>query len=247
MNILVVNDDGYQAEGLQLLVRALSPFGHVYVAAPKDHQSAKSHAITIRNRIETFLTEPLFGSMATLVVDGTPADATRLGLKVFNVDFDLVVSGINYGQNIARDILYSGTVAAAIEAKVLGVDAMAISAHNTKLPYLYDETIKLMDEILEAKLYEGPGILNINFPRETFTRPKGVKITKMGSRLQHAEFVKSERPDIYHIKSSIISYQEDEDSDVAAFDEGYISITPILVDQTDIKWMKQILDDSSSS
>jgi len=95
MNILVVNDDGYQAEGLSILVRALSPFGNVYVSAPKDHQSAKSHAITIRSRIETFLTEPIFGSSATLVVDGSPADATRLGLKVFNIDFDLVVSGIN--------------------------------------------------------------------------------------------------------------------------------------------------------
>jgi len=95
MNILVVNDDGYQAEGLSILVRALSPFGNVYVSAPKDHQSAKSHAITIRSRIETFLTEPIFGSTATLVVDGSPADATRLGLKVFNVDFDLVVCHIN--------------------------------------------------------------------------------------------------------------------------------------------------------
>lgn len=241
MNILVVNDDGYQAEGLGILVRALSPFGNVYVSAPKDHQSAKSHAITIKNRIETFLTEPLFGSTATLVVDGTPADATRLGLKVFNVDFDLVVSGINYGQNIAKDILYSGTVAAAMEAKVLGVDAIAISAHHTKLPYLYDETIKLMDEIIEAKLYEGPGILNINFPKETHPRPKGVKITKMGSRLQHAEFVKSERPDVYHIKSSIIHYQEDENSDVQAFDEGYISITPLSLVRTDDKWYKKIL------
>jgi 5'-nucleotidase len=241
MNILVVNDDGYQAEGLGILVRALQPFGNVYVSAPKDHQSAKSHAITIRSRIETFYTDPIYGSTATLVVDGTPADATRLGLKVFNVDFDLVVSGINYGQNIAKDILYSGTVAAAMEAKILGVDAIAISAHRTDLPYLYDETIKLFDEILEAKLQEGPGILNINFPKDTIPRPKGVKITKMGLRYQHAEFVKSERPDIFHIKSSIINYQEHEDSDVVAFDEGYISITPLLIDRTDYKQIKAIL------
>ncbi len=241
MNILVVNDDGYKAEGLGILVRALTPFGNVYVSAPKEHQSAKSHAITIKSRIETFMTEPIFGSAGTLVVDGTPADATRLGLKVFNVDFDLVVSGINYGQNIASDILYSGTVAAALEAKILGVDAIAISAHNTHLPYLYDETIKLMDEIIEAKLYEGPGILNVNFPRDTFPRPKGVKITQMGQRLQHAEFIKSERPDVYHIKSSIISYQEDVDSDVAAFDEGFVSITPLNINRTDFQRIKEIL------
>jgi 5'-nucleotidase len=242
MNILVVNDDGYQAIGLSILVRALAPFGNVYVSAPKDHQSAKSHAITIRSRIETFLTEPLFGSTATLVVDGTPADATRLGLKVFNVDFDLVVSGINYGANIAKDILYSGTVAAAYEAKILGVDAIAISAPNPNIPYLYDETIKLMDEIIEAKLYEGDGILNINFPKETYTRPKGVRITKQGMRLQHAEFIKSERPDIFHIQGSIINYQEDEMSDVIAFDEGFISITPLAIDRTDFKRLKTILE-----
>ncbi|HCB67243.1 MAG TPA: hypothetical protein DEP70_06880, partial [Acholeplasmataceae bacterium] len=203
---------------------------------------AKSHAITIRSRIETFLTEPIFGSSATLVVDGSPADATRLGLKVFNIDFDLVVSGINYGPNIAKDILYSGTVAAAMEAKILGVDAIAISAPHTKLAYLYDETIKLMDEIMETKLYEFDGILNINFPKESYTRPKGVKITSMGLRLQHAEFVKSERPDIFHIKSSIISYQEDVESDVLAYEDGYISITPLAIDRTDYKRIKEIMN-----
>ncbi|MDX9691304.1 MAG: 5'/3'-nucleotidase SurE [Acholeplasmataceae bacterium] len=241
MNILVVNDDGYQAPGLSILVRALAPFGDVYVSAPKDHQSAKSHAITIRSRIETFMSEPLFGSSATLVVDGTPADAVRLGLKVFNVDFDLVVSGINYGTNIAKDILYSGTVAAAIEAKVLGINAIAISAPHTNLPYLYDETIKLMDEIIEADLQEGEGILNINFPKDTYARPKGVKMTVMGKRLQHAEYIKSEKPDVFHIKGSIINYQEAENSDVTAYDEGYISITPIMVERTHHEWMKKIL------
>ncbi len=241
MNILVVNDDGYQAPGLKVLVRALAPFGTIYVSAPKGHQSAKSHAITVKSRIETFVIDPIANSKATLVVDGTPADSTRLGLKFFDVDFDLVVSGINYGQNIATDILYSGTVAAAKEAKTHGINAIAISAHSATLPYLYDETIKLMDEILESKIYEGDGILNINFPRKTFDKPKGVKITQMGKRLQRAEFIKSEKPDIYHIKSSIINYQEHPDSDVTAFDEGYISITPLSLDRTDYKKMKEIL------
>ncbi|MFA6801031.1 MAG: 5'/3'-nucleotidase SurE, partial [Acholeplasmataceae bacterium] len=159
MNILVVNDDGYEAEGLKLLVRALQPFGTIYVSAPKTHQSGKSHAITFNKRIETYFVDTIIGSKSSLVVDGTPADATRLGLKLFNVDFDLVVSGINFGANIAKDIFYSGTVAAALEAKILGVDAIAISAPNIELPYLYDETMKLMDEIIETKIYQGEGIL----------------------------------------------------------------------------------------
>ena len=245
MNILVVNDDGYQAEGLSLLVKSLAPFGNVYVSAPKSHQSAKSHAITIRSRIETFVTTPIFGSRGTLVVDGTPADAVRLGLKVFDVDFDLVVSGINYGANIAKDILYSGTVAAALEAKILGIDAIAISAPNPRIEYLYDETIKLFDEILETEIYKGKGILNINFPKETFPKPKGVKITTQGLRLQHAEFVKSEKADIFHIKGSIINYQEQPESDVTAFDEGFISITPLKVDRTDYKRIKEIMSEDN--
>lgn len=242
MNILVVNDDGYQAEGLKILVSALSPFGQVYVAAPKIQQSGKSQSISLKSRIETFITQPIPGSRETLVVDGTPADAVRLGLKIFNVDFDLVVSGINRGPNIAKDVFYSGTAGAAIEAKILGIDAIAISSPHTMPVYLYDETIKLMDEIIESELYVGSSILNINFPKETFAKPKGVKLTVQGKRFQHAEFIKSEKTDIYHIKSSIINYQEDEISDVTAYNDGYISITPIGLDRTDYKRLKELND-----
>jgi 5'-nucleotidase len=153
----------------------------------------------------------------------------------------LVVSGINYGANIAKDIFYSGTVAAAMEAKICGVDAIAISAPTIHLPYLYDETIKIMDEIIEEKLYEQPdGILNINFPKDSFLRPIGVKLTKQGLRLQHAEFVKSEKPDIYHINTSIINYMEDVDSDVNAYENGYISITPIKIDRTNHEMLEKL-------
>jgi len=242
MNILVVNDDGYKAPGLAILVRALQPFGNIYVSAPKTHQSGKSHAITFLNKIETFFTEPLVGSKETLVVDGTPADATKLGLSLFDIDFDLVVSGINDGVNMAKDVFYSGTVAAALEAKVLGVNAIAISAQHVDLPYLYDETIKLMDEIIETKTYKGDGILNINFPKSTFQKPLGVKITRQGLRLQTGIYIKSDKPDIYHIKGSVINYQEAEDSDVTAFEEGYISITPLQFDRTNYSRIKKLLN-----
>ncbi len=241
MNILVVNDDGYKAEGLALLVRALTPFGNLYVAAPKHHQSGMSQAITFNRRIETFMTDPLIGAKEMLVVDGTPADCVRLGLKLFDVDFDLVVSGINYGQNIAKDILYSGTVAAAFEAKILGVDAIAISAPRPDIDYLYDETIKIMDEIIETGIYHGDGILNINFPKIEFTKPKGVKITSQGERYQYAEYVKSETPDSYHVRSSIIQYEEADHSDVAAYETGYISVTPLKINRTDMAKIKDIM------
>ena len=241
MNILIVNDDGYQSKGLEILAKALNPFANVYVSAPKDHQSAKSHAITIKHKVETFMATPIQGSIETLVVDGTPADCTRLGLKLFNVDFDLVVSGINYGPNIAKDVIYSGTVAAAIEAKIANIPAIAISAPTVHLPYLYDECIKLFDELIESKIYEEiPGILNINFPKDTYQKPLGVKLTKQGLRYHHAEYIKSEKEGIYHVNYSLMNYLEDPMSDVKAYDEGYISITPLTLDRTCHQSLKKL-------
>ena len=242
MNILVVNDDGYQAEGLHLLVKALLPYANIYVSSPKTHQSAKSHAITIYSKIETFKTDTIFGAKEALVVDGTPADATRLGLKIFDVDFDLVVSGINHGVNLAKDVFYSGTVAAALEAKTLGVDAIAISAPNIKTDYLFDETVKLFDEIIETKVYQGEGILNINFPKTTYKKPVGVKVTRQGLRYQMAQYVPSEKPDVYHVKHSTVNYQEHLDSDFLAYEEGYISITPLQFDRTNYKRIEKMLN-----
>jgi 5'-nucleotidase len=237
MNILVVNDDGYEAPGLKVLVEALSRLKDttVFVSAPKDHQSAKSHAITIRRRIGTFEADPIPGSVRTFVVDGTPADATRLGLKVFD-DIDLVVSGINYGQNIAKDILYSGTVAAAWEAKVLGVNAIAISAPTPYLSYLPDETVRIFKWLLTNGYHEGSGILNINFPHDSHREPKGIRFTTQGQRFQRAEYVKSEHPDIFHIKSSLVGYKEAVTTDVEAYNSGYVSITPLTLERTDLSW-----------
>lgn len=234
MNILIVNDDGIQSEGIEILVRALTPYGRLYVSAPIDQQSAKSHAISISNRIEIRKHDLIPGTIATVAVVGSPADATRVGLKIFNTEFDLVVSGINNGVNIARDVLYSGTVAAAMEAKNHGINAIAFSADTLELDYLYDEVIKTIDEILENKLHEQEnGILNVNFPKQTHLKPKGVKYTILGNRYYHSEFIKDTKDNnVYFIKTSINQFQEHEDSDVRAYDEGYISITPLTLDRT---------------
>lgn len=234
MNILIVNDDGIESEGIEILVRALTPYGRIYVSAPMDQQSAKSHAISINNRIEIRPYDLIPGTMATVAVVGSPADATRVGLKIFNTEFDLVVSGINNGPNIARDVLYSGTVGAAMEAKSHGINAIAFSADTLELDYLYDEVIKTIDEILENKIHEQEsGILNVNFPKQTHLKPKGVKYTILGNRYYHSEFIKdTKNNDIYFVKTSINQFQEHEKSDVRAFEEGFISITPLSLDRT---------------
>lgn len=234
MNILIVNDDGIKSKGLEILARALVPYGKVYVSAPAQEQSAKSHAITLASTIKIKDVPLIPGSMRSIEVYGSPADATRAGLNLFNVNFDLVVSGINNGPNIAKDILYSGTVGAAKEAKIYGVHAIAISADGLDLPYIYDEAIKTLGEIIENKMYEIDGILNVNFPKFTFEKTKGVLITTQGRRYYHSEMIKkNEKEDLYYLKGSINQYQEEEHSDVWAFNNGYVSITPLTLDRTD--------------
>lgn len=233
MNILVVNDDGYEAKGIEILVKALSQFGDVYVSAPKIGQSGKSQAITIRQKIKVEHVTPISGSIDTIAVDGYPADAVSIGLKAFDVDFDVCVSGINYGHNIATDVFYSGTVGAAREAKFMGIPSIAISAANPNLTYLLDETITLMDEVFTHQLHMGDYVLNINFPTERHKKPKGVRITTLGRRLQYSDYIKASNEEAYHPKHSINYVVEKEDSDVIAVNEGFISLTPLSLDITD--------------
>lgn len=242
MNILIVNDDGVFAEGLSILVKAASHHGNVYVAAPKNEQSAKGSSITIKGPIMIEEIEPLFGSTRTIMIDGTPSDAVRAGVKIFDQEFDLVLSGVNNGVNLATDVHYSGTVSAAFEASLMGFHAIAFSAHDINLPYIYDETVKLLDEIIENQLYKGTAVLNINYPHQMFKKVLGTKITKLGLRIQRSEYVKSDKPNLYHLVGSSINFKEDELSDMAAFNEGYVSITPLQFDRTDYKKIKTTLE-----
>ncbi|HKL95475.1 MAG TPA: 5'/3'-nucleotidase SurE [Haploplasma sp.] len=236
MNILIVNDDGIKSKGLEILARALMPYGKVYVSAPAVEQSAQSHAITLRSTIEIKDVPLIPGTMRSIEVYGSPADAARAGLNLFNVNFGLVVSGINDGVNLAKDILYSGTVGAAKEARIYGVPAIAISADGLDLPYIYDEAIKTLGEIIENKMYEIDGILNVNFPKFTFEKTNGVMITTQGRRYYHSEYVrKNDREDLYYLKGSLNQFQEENHTDVWAYNNGYISITPLTLDRTDYK------------
>lgn len=246
MNILVVNDDGYLAPGIETLVKAMALFGNVYVAAPKEGQSAKSMAITIKQNINVFYPEPIVGAKHMIVVEGTPADCVGVALKAFNVDFDLCVSGINYGHNVATDIFYSGTVGAAREAKFLGIPAIAFSAAAVpNLEYLFDETVKLMDEMKESELYVGPYVLNINFPKAHVAKPLGVKITKLGKRHQHSDFSSTKDGLVFVPNYGVTHYLEEDESDIKAIENGYVSITPLSLDNTNQEAIEIILNHPS--
>ena len=241
MNILLVNDDGINSRGLEILARALAPHGKIYVSAPIEEQSGASMQISLGSTLKIEKAPLIPGTMGSIQVYGSPADATRAGLSLFNVEFDLVVSGINDGPNIARDILYSGTVGAAKEAKIYGVNAIAVSANNLDIDYLYDETIKVLDEVIENKYYDFDGVLNINFPNFNFKKPLGVMFTKQGKRYYHSEFIeKTNEEDIYYLRGSLTRFSEDEDSDVYAYENGYISITPLSLNRTDTETLEKL-------
>lgn len=241
MNILVVNDDGIDSKGLEVLTKACAHVGRVYVAAPALEQSARSHAMSLVDSIKVeVLQNGLVGADKILKVHGTPVDCVRVGMSLFDVEFDLIVSGINLGPNLATDVLYSGTIAAAMEGHLYKVPGIAISAPNFEVPYLLDETVKLLDEIIEAQLYLDTTVLNINFPKASYQKPLGTSITKQGRRVYETDHVSTDDPTIYQQNFSIIRYQEDEDSDVTAFENGYVSITPLQIDHTDYRKIKSI-------
>lgn len=238
MRILVVNDDGVKSPHLETIVKVASRYGFVYVAAPIEHQSATSHAITISNRIEVDENVFIPNSEKTIAVGGFPADCVRLGVALFEHNFDLVISGLNEGLNISTDVLYSGTVAAAREANILGLPALAISTDRGYNPNIENHVAMVLDEVIGNKLYEKYKLLNANIPR--VEQIKGIKYTHQGMRLYHAEFTKIPDSNDYKITYSLMIYDEGPDADSTKLDEDYIVITPLSIDQTNYKELKSL-------
>lgn len=226
--ILVVNDDGFDAVGIKILATHLLKFGDVTVYAPAEGQSAQSQAITCFTTIKR---EEVFGlGYKCYKVFGKPADCVRLatGLE----DFDLVVSGINNGFNIGIDTLYSGTIGAALDANLHGINSFALSAPRGKVAdfeNLLDEVLEKCFE-LESKLEGKLFCLNVNFPKEA-TDVAGYKITRVGYFVDNIEMIEYNdgfRPSKYNLDYD----KNDLSIDYAAHLAGYISISPLTWDKT---------------
>jgi 5'-nucleotidase len=241
-NILISNDDGIDAPGLQKLADELKKFANVYVAAPFRQQSAVGHSITIFYPLrahEHFKNGEFFG----IAVDGTPADAVKLGALWFfkDVKFDLIVSGINHGSNTAINIIYSGTVSAATEGSILGIPSIAISLTSFE-PNDFTEpariSAKLIRQILEAgkKMLKPNTILNINIPAVPESEITGVRITKQGKSYWEDSFEVRADPngrDYYWLTGKMVITDESNENDIIAVRNNYISITPLHYDLTD--------------
>ncbi len=225
MKALLVNDDGIHAEGLALLKKHLEKFMEVYVVAPLHEQSAKSHSITIRKlfQIKKF-------DEKTYAVDGTPADCVKFGLHQFK-DIDIVFSGVNDGPNLANDVFYSGTVAGASEAVFNGVAGVAVSCGYRGAFEIVDTCLDtVIKHIIDNKLYSTEYALNVNFPTRGFDTIKGYKVTKQGVKDFANVFVEQE--DGYKNIYEVVKSNHDEDSDIWAIKNGYVSLTPLLLDRT---------------
>jgi 5'-nucleotidase len=245
-NILITNDDGFDAVGLKHLVEALKPIANIMIAAPATNKSACAHSMT--------LTKPLsfksFDDDSYYLEDGTPTDCIFLGLHNLypeGVKPDLVVSGINVGSNMGEDITYSGTVAGAMEAVLQGVPGISISqvfdAKAKELGDLYDYTLakKIVAEIVAKILdggfpLEGRKLLNINIPPCSVDECQGIAITKAGYRIYGNDSHRHHDPrgnEYYWIGLHPLVWEcEDKSSDFEAIKANKVSITPIKLDLT---------------
>ena len=220
MNILLTNDDGYEAEGIKLLKEELSSFGRVVIVAPKEVMSAKSVAITITRAQEVKQVEP-----DVFYMDGTPADCVAFGLSSLSTKFDLVVSGCNDGFNVSYDIMYSGTVGACLQALTYRVPAMAVSAPNGNLEIVRKYFKNVFNYIRKNKLLCREYLLNINFPIGAVA--KSIEETTIYYRKETTYYVK-EMDDMYFAVREINDDKCREPyTDVYAVHHQQISITKL--------------------
>lgn len=232
MLILVTNDDGIHSPGLRVLAEALCQLGRVVVVAPDRERSAISHALTLHSPLRA-----VEHAADRWAVDGTPADCVNLGIHgLLPGPPDLVVSGINQGGNLGDDLTYSGTVAAAMEATLMGVPALAVSLASDR----FAEHDFLWGGQWAAKLAVMIGqhglpadtFLNVNIPPG---RPHGMKLTRQGKRRYADAVVRNTDPrgrTYYWIGAGELSFQDLEGTDVHAVERGWVSVTPLHLDLT---------------
>lgn len=236
MNILVVNDDSINSFGIRLLTKCAKRFGNVYVVAPHTEQSAIGHGITIHDPMKLHEQTDFMDDVKAWSLEGKPADCVKFALYGLHLDIDIVLSGVNNGPNLGTDIIYSGTLAGASEAIILGVPAIALSTDF----FFYDVVEKELDCVLEKlinmDILNTDNVINVNFPRKDFSESKGIKITEQGLRPFLHEFELD--GDVYWARGTWDNITNSPETDVFAYENGYISFTPIQINRTNYEYMK---------
>ena len=238
MRLLLTNDDGILAHGLDCLEQAATPLGEVTVVAPDREQSATSHSLTLHHPIR-----PVRRGDRRWQIDGTPTDCVMLAVEtLMDQRPEFVLSGINHGQNMGEDVLYSGTVAAAMEGLALGIPSIAISfaggdlrADLTHLAKQVPVLTRLLRHVTSLPAFPPNTLLNVNLPPVADGEVRGFRLTRLGRRVYSNSITPMRDPwgrEIFWIGGGHASWTGEEDSDFRAVEEGFVSVTPLQLDLT---------------
>ncbi len=249
--ILLVNDDGIESPGIHALACALQDDYDIRIVAPAHQQSGMSHALSANKKIKVEKFE--FDQRKTIAyrVYGTPADCTKLGLEVFFKDDlpDMVISGINDGANLGTDVIYSGTVGAAGEGYAHGIFSVAVSL-PAGAEFSFDDAAAIFRHKLPSLYQKGVhGFYNINFPRQLKDEEDSFRYTFQGQRRYENDYRREKDWQgnvFYFMAGAPDDSGNKEGSDVQAFEDGYISITPLGIDRTNGKILEMIKNDAFS-
>lgn len=236
MKILITNDDGINSPVLPALISFAKKFGEVVCVAPKLEQSGKSHAIDFTRLIEIKRVDLVEGAEC-YSMDSTPADCVRYAVLGMKYAPDLIISGINRGFNLGKDIVYSGTIGAIFEAARLGITGVALSTDPKTFDYGVAALDRLADFFITNRLLERGKLYNVNIPRED----KGIRITRQGGIYFTDEFIHVGN-DMYEQQGEMAKPDSDDlTHDTVALVAGYISVTPLTCEKTDLPLFNELL------
>lgn len=236
--ILVTNDDGVTAKGINCLVEVAAQYGDVVVVAPDKPQSAMGHAITINSILHVKEISEV-GNIKTLSTSGTPVDCVKLAVnELLDRKPDLVISGINHGSNASINVIYSGTMSAAVEAAIEGIPAIGFSlmdySHDADFTASKHFANLIIAQVLEKGIPEGV-CLNVNIPKLSIEEIKGIKVCHQANANWEEKFDKRTNPSgqvYYWLTGDFVNYEVGHETDLWALDNGYVSIVPTQFDMT---------------